>query len=532
MASNNKRTSKKSAAQRKGKAGNTASPSKTAATQTKKRSASQASSQAANKAAANSTVSAKSAKATPAKQHAASKNTSQSARKTTVQAKQNSAVKSQSTNTASTKSANVQRQQVAVAPAKKGNGVAWLALLCGLGGLATGGYAYYQITLNQQQTGGAVSALGGQVEGLVTSQEMVKADLTQATDRLDKADTRIDEVEKSFSEQLSAVDSNVTKSAATVATLQSQSSALADQSAALEEQSKKLQASNQQWFDESQESATTLFNEKLANSKEAFTQYETELGGKVEQWKYAEIRSLLTSVQNNLGLTGDAPRAAEGLALVDDSLGALNDERFKSVREQLSENITELKAIKPIDFKGMNQQLTDLGAQVEDLPYLQDRLIRENDALPEKTAEAEPEVQSDDAASDSSGEAVELSAAQRMKAAGKSLFSDLGSMMKVQKVENKPLVSMDSKAKFMVDESVRLNLKAAKLAMLKKDQSVYQAQLDEAVATANKHFDPEAAEVKKWLQGIADLKPIDFDVSVPDISNLRTLFDSAVAKGN
>ncbi|MFT5275660.1 MAG: hypothetical protein ACI9J2_002201, partial [Saprospiraceae bacterium] len=123
-----------------------------------------------------------------------------------------------------------------------GNGIAWLALLCGLGGLAAGGYAFYQSTLNQQGVGGIVTSMSTQLNTLSASQ-------TQSVDVLDGVTARVDSIEMRVSDQFLSVETSFTENTALLEQLKAQIStvegkepmALLEQTQVLETRSQILQ---------------------------------------------------------------------------------------------------------------------------------------------------------------------------------------------------------------------------------------------------------------------------------------------------
>lgn len=374
---------------------------------------------------------------------------------------------------------------------KRGNGIVWLALLFSLGGLAAGGYAYYQSILNQQATGSKVSTIGSQIASLTTEQQ-------SASQAISSVGERIDQVEKSVTQQFGEVTTDLSQSGEAIELLQKQTTTIAKQAAPLAEQSKSLEAYAMQ------------LQAQLAESINARS---AQFGQTAAKWHEQEFASILSAVEHNLAWTGDTAQAVEGLSLLG---GQLGDAKYAPVTEQLNSALTALKAVPVLDLDRTYSQLAALSSQVIDLPFMQDTALR---------------LQKPKSASiDSAQVAKEATQLSSLKSAGKKLFADLGNLVKIQNIDKTPSVKLDFKAKFMVNESMRLNLKAAQLAILSKNENLFKVELSAAVTAAGEYFDPAAEQVSKWTEEVNDLSLLQLRPTIPDISGVKAAFDKVVAR--
>ena len=373
---------------------------------------------------------------------------------------------------------------------KSGNGIAWLALLFSLGGLAAGGYAYYQSTLNQQSNGAKVNSIDSQIASLATEQQTT-------TEALSSVGVRIDEVEQGVTQQFSEVTAGLAQNSESVKLLQQQTVTMEQETAPLAEQSKALEQYAMQLQTESAESINAL---------------SAQFGETATKWQQQELGSVLSAVERNLAWTGNTTQAAEGLSLLGKQL---DDAKYTAVVEQLNTAVTALKQVPVLDINTPYAQLAALSAKVVELPFIQDAALRAQQ--PKSTS------------IDSSQAGEEAAQTSSFKAVGKKLFADLSDLVKIQNIDKTPSAKLDSNAKFMMNESVRLNIKAAQLALLSKNESLYQAELNAALAASVEYFDQSAEPVTKWSEEVKALTSLQLNTSIPDISGVKAAFDAVVA---
>ena len=79
-------------------------------------------------------------------------------------------------------------------------------------------------------------------------------------------------------------------------------------------------------------------------------------------------------------------------------------------------------------------------------------------------------------------------------------------------------------AAYFLRTNLALQLQAARLALLRNEQAVFQQSLDDASAWLEEFYDPESSRVTGALATIAEIRDGLFDVDAPDISqSLRQL---------
>ena len=212
------------------------------------------------------------------------------------------------------------------------------------------------------------------------------------------------------------------------------------------------------------------------------------------EWKLAEVEYLLTVANHRLLLQDDAKGAQRLLALSDGVLADLDDPRFHEVRALLAEEQLSLKTFDYADTQGVFLRLEAVKDSLDRLPL----------RLPEYAAEDDAEESPGD-----SRDATLLDA-----------FADrLGGLVRFRRHDGeaiRPLLAPEQ-AEYL-EQHLRLALERAQLAVLRRDQEIFEISLRAARAWLHRFVDPGRTAVAQALRELDELQRIDLDVAPPDIS--------------
>ncbi|MFT5274189.1 MAG: hypothetical protein ACI9J2_000712, partial [Saprospiraceae bacterium] len=227
----------------------------------------------------------------------------------------------------------------------------------------------------------------------------------------------------------------------------------------------------------------------------SINQLGAQVGQTVSKWQRQEFLSVLSSVERNLAWTDDTKRAVTNLKMLGTEINSLDSDDFAAVSSALAVDIAVLEAIEPVDVEATYQQLASLSSQVASLTFMQDTNF----------GAEQPKRES---ASDSSVGEQEDSTGDKLKAIGKSLLADIGSMVKVRTVGEAPMALLDANTKFMINEAIRLDLKSAQLALLKRNDAVFVAALQSALETSRLYLDQQSDNVTSWSNTFGGLSSL------------------------
>ena len=240
------------------------------------------------------------------------------------------------------------------------------------------------------------------------------------------------------------------------------------------------------------------------------------LGESVARWKLDEVHSLLTRLNRIYQLTGDQAQAIAGLELAQSSLATINNPRLAAVNTALAEDILRVKSDKYVEIASLNDQLLSISTVISELILADDARVVE---IP--------------------GEASELAESQSAEAqdkgifaAGKSLFSDIGSLVKYKNLDAPLKPSLDREARFVVFESLQLKIYAAMLALMRRDNASYQTQLKLAGETLNTYFDMQHVDTQAVSDQLQALRSFDINLNIQAVSRALTALNRVMVMEN
>ena len=233
--------------------------------------------------------------------------------------------------------------------------------------------------------------------------------------------------------------------------------------------------------------------------------------GARDAWLLAEAEYYMQIANAQLQLAGNPHLATLALSLADERILQMANPALTDIRRALSNELRSLEIMEKPDTAGVTLTLASLAAVVDSLPLKQE-ITRSADS---------------DSATD-----TELTGTDR---AIESLKSAMSKAVSVRRVDEtvQPLIAPE--AQYFLRANLALQLQAARLAMLRGEEQLFQQSLDDAAAWLREYYNTGSAPVQSALQTIADIRDSAFTVATPDISeSLRLLrqynaFSDAVA---
>lgn len=233
--------------------------------------------------------------------------------------------------------------------------------------------------------------------------------------------------------------------------------------------------------------------------------------GARDAWLVAEAEYYMQIANAQLQLAGNPHLATLALSLADERILQMANPALTDIRRALSNELRSLEVMDKPDTAGVTLTLASLAAAVDSLPLRQE-IARSGDS---------------ESATD-----TELTGTDRALESLKSAMSKAVSVRRVDETVQ-PLIAPE--AQYFLRANLALQLQAARLAMLRGEEQLFQQSLDDAAAWLREYYNTGSAPVQSALQTIADIRDSAFTVAAPDISeSLRLLrqynaFSDAVA---
>jgi len=276
----------------------------------------------------------------------------------------------------------------------------------------------------------------------------------------------------------------------------------------LQEMGRRFEAQKQQIEAQKQALATqqagldeerTRLQQQAAEIRDALQSVHQRIGRSSTQWMAAEAGYLMHVANNRLQLEGDVETAITALQAADDRLRDTGDPSWVGVREILAAEIARLKGAGRVDLAGLSARLAGLGEAVRALKLL--------------GTEPVP------AAQRSEPPAPTVAEGER---SWKTLLEDSWQGFKsimVIRHHGQPVSAMlPPDQQYFVYQNLRLQLEAARTALLQRDQALYDASLATARQWLGEFFDPDDGATRAMQQAIEKLGGVQVRPELPDIS--------------
>ena len=231
-----------------------------------------------------------------------------------------------------------------------------------------------------------------------------------------------------------------------------------------------------------------------------------EVGQDRNRWVVAEIEYLMRVAAHRLVLAGDVAAAVAALQTADARLHDLADPAWLGVRERVADEIAALRAVPRVDVEGLALSLRSLAKRSDTLPVLGAR-YRAGDPRA-----AGGETSAAGARGDSWREALDIA------------WREVKQLVEVRRNDQPVEPMLAPELEYFLYQNLRLQLDAARLALLRGEAPLYLESLRSARDWAATYFDQEHASTQAMLAELDRLREIDIAPPLPDLGEaLREL---------
>ncbi len=262
-------------------------------------------------------------------------------------------------------------------------------------------------------------------------------------------------------------------------------------------------------FEEKIAERAKMQEEKLETTRKDLTnavlQIQRQLGKTRGDWLIADAEYLLSVAGQRLHLMGDVETTREALEAADQRLRESGDAAVFKVRDEIAKELASLRTIPEIDLVGMYSKLQSLSSRVNQLvlflPY-----------------EGKPVTKSSD---HDKHPAPSETSSGLLNAALKQLDGYVTVRHTAQPIK---AILTAEEAQF-IRQQLSLKLEMIKVALVQKNQTLYQASLEDALAWLDKNFNKNA-ETQQFIAELQQLNATKLNAQMPDISlSLKMLRD-------
>ena len=413
---------------------------------------------------------------------------------------------------------------------KSGRGVAWLALLVGLGAGGGSGYLWYlwqqdrvaqtdrlKVAIKQaiDQRDPAFKALEAQVKEL----QAFKAGVDQVRSENQNLKSQLIGLTGDLQPLKNAMELHQGENEVIKSEIKLVREAQTTHQTALQQHKA---GTDQQWQDQQNRLAaldTQIKNLKLSHSGVADNLETVKTvvaqGGDINAFPLAEVDYLLRLADAKLKLERNVPVARLALDVAQQRLKAVNERSLDQGETMLAEAIASLRGVQLPDIAGLAHKLADMEEEVGGLPLKIDSGTPDvkNRVRPAVTVAVSADV--DRAWWDRSIEAVW------------NQFKDIVVIRRVRS-EAPPLIAIEEE--YFLRQNLRLELESMRMALLRGDAQSYQDSYGLARQWTEAYFDAQDARVTAFLSQLQALQTVQFNPYLPDLAGLNKAFNDALTR--
>jgi len=383
------------------------------------------------------------------------------------------------------------------APAKSGSSASILAIIALLagGGALIGGYSSLQ-------------SINASISDLSQRTSSNEKDIASYAANADSTQSMADTVQKTntmIQERLTTLDSKV-------------DSQLTGLSNTIDEKISALDNTVHGKIGQLQQETSTLKGslDQLGAKDAELNSAINALAGKIktnlnDRWLVTEASNLITIANQQAKLNHDAPAAISALEAADQRLREARDPALTAAREALTSDIIALRGVSELDVTGIALTLSKLEKDVAFLPL-------KNEAP---------------AATETAAAPAETEAATDISSMASKVWNDLKSLVTVRRSFNSTSPALlPPGQKFFLQQNLRLKLEAARIALLKRDNQVFQDSINTSTAWLDEYFDTEQSATANLKSALAPYSTLDLNPALPDISKTLNLLEEWQAQQN
>lgn len=234
-----------------------------------------------------------------------------------------------------------------------------------------------------------------------------------------------------------------------------------------------------------------------------------------------EVERLVMLAMNDLQLTRQPATALAALELADARLAAANDPRWAALRRALARDSDRLRALPTVDVTGNALKLDQLIAGADVWPLA-------NAPAPPPPPKAAPRgaAKKAEAAAEPAAPAAPPGAWQKARAW---LAAEFGELLRINEVGTPEALLLNNDQGKLVRSQLKLRLLGARLALLARNDRLYQADVDSAQTILALYFDARHAGVTGAAATLRQLRSAALSFDVPVLTDSQAAVRAARA---
>jgi uroporphyrin-3 C-methyltransferase len=232
----------------------------------------------------------------------------------------------------------------------------------------------------------------------------------------------------------------------------------------------------------------------------------------------ADIETGLRVAMQQASLTGSAEPLVVAMQSADERLAHAKQPRLDNVRRALARDLDRLRSTRVADVNSLSIRLDEAVRLVDELPLLNQPEATVAAHAPANAAPARPPVTKPTAGKPAKGAAPELQAASDApesawgdrimtwsQSAASTVWNEARGLVRITRVRQPEAMLLSPDQGFFLRENVKLRLLNARLALLSRQTSIAQADLQSVQASLPRYFQLESRKTQLLMSMIDDV---------------------------
>ncbi len=233
------------------------------------------------------------------------------------------------------------------------------------------------------------------------------------------------------------------------------------------------------------------------NQRAALEALYNDLSVSRDETALAEVEQLLLSAGQQLQLSANVKAALIAMQSADARLQRMDRPAFNGLRKAISQDMDKLRALPSVDIVGINLQLDNLIAVVDELPLVyQQRATKRKEAMQAAAPKDE-------------------TAWQRLL---REMWHEAKQLIRIEDTGKAEIPLLPPDQEYFLRENLKLRLLSARLALLSRDEDSFKQELKTAQQWTAHYFDNKSNEGARMLSSLKKLAASSISIELADIS--------------
>ncbi len=233
------------------------------------------------------------------------------------------------------------------------------------------------------------------------------------------------------------------------------------------------------------------------NQRAALEALYNDLSVSRDETALAEVEQMLMIAGQQLQLSANVKAALIAMQSADTRLQRMDRAAFNGLRKAIGQDMDKLRALPTVDITGINLQLDNLIAAVDELPLVyQQRVARKEEPAPVAAPKDE-------------------TAWQRLL---REIWQDARQLVRIEDTGKAEIPLLPPNQEFFLRENLKLRLLSARLALLSRDEDGFRQEMKTAQLWITRYFDGKSNEVIRALAMLKKIAASPVSIELPDVS--------------